>query len=106
MATEPNRALVLQMANVKHGVPARRDEPPFVEFSWAFILGEGTAGITRLIVRERAALGGSLFVRLVAPMIGVISSVMTRRMLIGIRRRAERGRPGVSSPSGACPVVR
>ena len=31
-------ALVLKMANVKEGRPFRRDDPPYMEFTWAFVL--------------------------------------------------------------------
>jgi hypothetical protein len=36
------------MANVKEGRPFRRDEPPFMEFTWAFVLESHGNGRTRL----------------------------------------------------------
>jgi hypothetical protein len=89
---EPGRALVMLMAAVKHAKPARRDEPPFLEFSWAFVLHE-RPDATRLIVRERVAVGGPhpIAGRIAATPIGLVSFVMTRRMMIGIKQRAERG---------------
>lgn len=38
MAIEPNHAMVVEMADVPAGRPSRRDEPPFMEFTWSFVL--------------------------------------------------------------------
>jgi hypothetical protein len=84
----PPHALVLKMANVKEGRPFRRDEPPFMEFTWAFVLESHGAGKTRLLVRERVAFGKRL-ARVVGSPVGLISFVMTQKMMRGIKTRAE-----------------
>ena len=89
-----HEALVLQMANIVAGRPARRTDKGGFEFLWAFVLQPGTArGTTRLLVRERVAFGRPTVRLLVSPM-GWASFVMTRRMLLGIKARAERTRLG------------
>ncbi|MCU0260131.1 MAG: hypothetical protein MUE78_03845 [Ilumatobacteraceae bacterium] len=85
----PQLALVMQVANVAAGRPARRDEPPGWEFQWTFALRRALDGTTRLLVRERVAFDNPLMRLAMAP-IGPVSFVMTRRMLHGIKRRAER----------------
>jgi hypothetical protein len=79
---EPGRALVLQGS-----LPIAR-RPPF-DTTWAFILCEQPDGTTRLLSRERYGyrLWWAPFV--VEPT-QAISFVMSRKMLIGIRDRAER----------------
>ena len=80
---EPGRALVLQ-----GNLPIAR-RPPF-ESTWAFILCEQPDGTTRLISRERYG-----YRRWWAPFVveptQAASFVMSRKMLLGIRDRAERG---------------
>jgi hypothetical protein len=77
---EPGRALVL-----RGGMPGT---PPF-DFAWAFVVRGQPDGTTRLVVRERYR-----YVRWWAPLlvepVEFISLVMSRRMLRGIRERAER----------------
>jgi hypothetical protein len=79
---EPARALVLQGS-----LPIAR-RPPF-ESTWAFILFEQQDGTTRLISRERYG-----YKRWWAPFVveptQAASFVMSRKMLLGIRDRAER----------------
>jgi hypothetical protein len=79
---EPGRALVLQGS-----LPLAR-RPPF-ESTWAFILCEQPDGTTRLISRERYG-----YSRWWAPFVveptQAASFVMSRKMLLGIRERAER----------------
>jgi hypothetical protein len=96
---EPGRSMVLQMADVKRGEPTRRDEPPYTEFTWAFVLDERRAGTTRLIVRERVGIGNPLM-RVAALPIGLVSFMMTRKMLIGIKQRAEGMTPILRQPVG------
>jgi hypothetical protein len=84
----PNDALVLKMANVKAARPARRADPWSWEFLWTFALQERPDGSTRLLVRERAAFGRRTTRFLMAP-ISLVSFVMTRKMLLGIKSRAE-----------------
>jgi hypothetical protein len=79
---EPGRALVLQGS-----LPIART-PPF-DSSWAFVLCEQPDGTTRLLSRERYG-----YRRWWAPFVveptQAISFVMSRKMLLGIRDRAER----------------
>jgi len=88
---DAGRAVVLQ-----GGMPGAGDSPP-LDFTWAFSLREQPDGTTRLLVRERYGYG-RWWARFVVPPTEVISSVMSRRMLIGIRDRAERQREA-SAPS-------
>jgi hypothetical protein len=78
---EPDRALVLQGT-----LPIAR-RPPF-DSTWAFILREQPDGTTRLLSRERYG-----YRRWWAPFVveptQAISLVMSRKMLLGIRDRAE-----------------
>ena len=81
-ALEPGRALVL-----RGGIPMGSVAPPY-DFTWTFALRARPDGTTRLLVRERYA-----YIRPWAPLlvepVSVVSLVMTRAMLRGIRRRAE-----------------
>ena len=89
----PNVALIAAVVDadrvlvLRGGVPTRSGAMPF-DFTWTFALEQQTPASTRLIVRERYA-----YLRWWAPMIVrpsvLISSVMTRRMLRGIRSRVE-----------------
>jgi hypothetical protein len=88
MDVRPPHALVLEMANVREGRPFRREETPFMEFTWAFVLTAADDGGTRLLVRERVAFGSALARALLGP-VGLVSFAMTRKMLCGIRGRAE-----------------
>jgi hypothetical protein len=78
---EPGRALVLQGS-----LPVART-PPF-DSTWAFVLCEQPDGTTRLLSRERYG-----YRRWWAPFVveptQAISFVMSRKMLLGIRDRAE-----------------
>ena len=96
---EPDRVLVLQVADVGAGRPLRRDDPAGWEFTWTFALRPTGDGRTRLLVRERTAFG-KLGIRLVMAPVGLVSFVMTRKMLMGIRDRAERS-SSLDSPRGA-----
>jgi hypothetical protein len=79
---DPGRALVIQGS-----LPIAR-RPPF-ESTWAFILCEQPDGTTRLLSRERYG-----YKRWWAPLVveptQAASFVMSRKMLLGIRDRAER----------------
>jgi hypothetical protein len=90
---EPGRALVL------HGsLPIARG-PPF-DSTWAFILCEQPDGTTRLLSRERYG-----YRRWWAPFVveptQAISFVMSRKMLLGIRDRAERESPFPAHAGGS-----
>jgi hypothetical protein len=87
---EPNVALVLKTADPTTGRAVTRDEGIGFEFQWTFALQPTAYGGTRLLIRERTAYGRLLTRWLMAP-VGLVSFVMTRRMLDGIRVRAESG---------------
>jgi hypothetical protein len=89
---DPGRALVLQGA-----MPSGGASPPPLDFTWSFSLQEQPDGATRLLVRERYGYGRWWARYVVAPT-ALISSVMSRRMLVGIRDRAER-QPEAALPS-------
>jgi hypothetical protein len=80
---DPGRALVL-----RGSVPVGQAPVPY-DFTWAFVLCDGERGTTRLVVRERY---GCLhwWARLMVEPVSLVSFVMTRRMLRGVRERAER----------------
>jgi len=83
---EPGRALV-----VRGGVGIDDNPPPF-DFAWAFVLEERQDGTTRLVVRERYGYTRRWSALMVEP-VEAVSFVMSRKMLRGIRDRAE-GRVG------------
>jgi hypothetical protein len=82
---EPGRAMVLRGAVPVGGT---RGEAPY-DFSWAFVLSDRAGGSTRLLVRERYRYTRWWAPALVEP-VAVVSFVMSRRMLGGIKERAER----------------
>jgi hypothetical protein len=88
MDVQPDRALVLQTADVKNGRPATRDERAFMEFTWAFVLHERTDETTRLLIRERVAFRNRLSRFVMAP-VGLVSFIMSQKTLRGIKWRAE-----------------
>ncbi|MFP5312012.1 MAG: SRPBCC family protein [Actinomycetes bacterium] len=77
---EPRSALVLR-------VPPGSLPGPF-DFTWAFVLQPGPDGSTRLLVRERYAYR-KWWTRVLVEAVEAASFVMSRRMLKGIRDRAE-----------------
>jgi hypothetical protein len=89
-ALEAGRSLVL-----RGGVPMGNILPPY-DFTWAFALREQPNGTTRLFVRERYAYSRWWAPLLVEPA-AAVSFVMSRRMLRGIRDRAERSALPVGS---------
>ena len=92
-AAEPGRALVL-----RGGVPVGRAAPPY-DFTWAFALTGRPDGTCLLLVRERYAYTSGWAPLLVEP-VQLISFVMTRRMLQGIRNRAEQRQAGTARRHG------
>lgn len=89
----PGEALVLQVGDLAAGRPVRRDEKLRWEFLWTFALRATPDGHTRLIVRERTAYGSRLTAALMAP-VDVVSFVMTRGTMRGIKSRVEAERRG------------
>lgn len=88
MESTANDVLVLKMANVAAGQPTRRDDQLRWEFLWTFALRDLGNGTTRLLVRERAAFGSTTTRMLMAP-VGLVSFLMTQKMMRGIKARAE-----------------
>lgn len=87
MDVQPGRALVLQTADLKKGRPASCTERAVMEFTWAFVLHEGPDGTTRLLVRERVAFANRFWKFVLSP-VGLVSFVMTQKMMRGIQQRA------------------
>ena len=82
VALEPGRALVL-----RGGVPMGKVAPPY-DFTWAFVLIPQPNGSTRLVVRERYFYTRRWAALIVRPA-AVVSSVMSQKMLRGIKSRAQ-----------------
>ncbi len=87
-ALVPERALVLQLADMRTGRPVSLDEGATWEFLWSFVLEPLPADRTRLLVRERVRFGPPAMRLAMAP-VGLVSLVMTARMLRGIADRSE-----------------
>ncbi|WP_198950514.1 hypothetical protein [Kineosporia sp. A_224] len=66
-------------------------------FSWAFVLADAGHGSTRLLVRERYGYTARWAALVVEPT-SLVSLVMTRKMLRGIKERAERLQSAVNAP--------
>jgi hypothetical protein len=77
---EPGQALVLRSVNPQTGAEGE---------TWGFYLLEKQSGLTRLVVRHRATPGIDATERIFNTVFQPISFVMERRMLKGIRERAE-----------------
>jgi hypothetical protein len=78
----PGTALVL-----RGGIPMGPVAPPY-DFTWAFVVRPQVDGTTRLVVRERYEYTRRWSALLVEP-VQLISFIMSRRMLQGIKHRAE-----------------
>jgi hypothetical protein len=81
-AVEPGRALVVRGAVAMESAPAPYD------FTWTFVLREVPDGPTRLVVRERYGYR-TWWVPALVETVTLLSFVMSRRMLHGIKERAE-----------------
>ena len=88
MDVRPDDALVLKMGDVKLGRPVERHEGIGWEFLWTFAVREEANGTTRLVVRERVGFANN-WVKLILAPLGPVSFVMTRKMLAGVKSRAE-----------------
>ena len=80
---------------VAFGAPdeeARRAGRPWVAGSWLFLVEETAPGLTRVVSRYRCATSDDVRTRLAfgPALLEPIGSTMDRRMLLGIRSRAER----------------
>jgi hypothetical protein len=101
----PEKALVLQMADLERGEPMRREGRGAFEFLWTFALLEQGDGTTRLVVRERVAFGNRAVQAAMAPF-SLVSYVLTRGTLLGIKQRAEAAAAqSLSSSRPALPSV-
>jgi hypothetical protein len=78
---DAGRALVLR------GGMSAAEAPPLA-FTWAFSLRKQPDGATRLLVRERYGYGRP-WARFLVALTALISFVMSRKMLLGVRDRAE-----------------
>ena len=94
----PNDTLSMKVANLGQARPLVRDEGLGWEFLWTFALRPLGDGRTRLLVREKVAFGHR-FTRWCMKPVGLVSFVMTRKMLLGIKQRAEAPRPSVATTS-------
>lgn len=71
--------------------PVDRNDPRFFDWSWAFILSEVDGQSTRLITRVRADFRARAVMALIGTVVfGPVDFVLSRKMLQGIRWRAER----------------
>jgi hypothetical protein len=94
VALERNRWLLLAGADLATGVAAPLPQPgqaEYTNYSWVFYLDERPDGATRLITRNRLDYAPRPFgLRLTWEWItDPLGFVMTRRMLLGIKERAE-----------------
>jgi hypothetical protein len=84
---DPGRALVL-----RGGIPATVARSSPYDFTWAFVLCPASGGTTRLVVRERYAYAHRWVAAVVEP-VELVSFIMSRRMMHGIRQRSDRHSP-------------
>jgi hypothetical protein len=93
-ALEPNRALVLH--NVMNPFSAQIVDPnhpepgPYIDWTWAFLLKELDTATTRLVTRVRADYQPRWLAPLAYTMLEPVHFIMERKMLLGIKERAER----------------
>lgn len=89
ITVEPGRALVLG-AQEKDEAVSRSFTRFHPAFTWAFVLEEGAHGQTRLITRMRAQTRRSPLAALALLFIDFGAFLLKRRMLLGLKQRAER----------------
>jgi hypothetical protein len=75
---EPNRTLVIAPS------------APGFSVSWVFVLEPAACGTTRLVTRSRASYDTTSATAMYPVVLDPIAFAMTRRMLLGIKQRAER----------------
>jgi hypothetical protein len=90
-SVDPGRALVLVSANPQSGEPVLHDPQAVKGYSiatWQFVLLPQGENSTHLVVRQRLSYSPDMawIWRLTEP----VGFVMERKMLLGIRQRAER----------------
>jgi hypothetical protein len=72
---------------LRGAIPIGNGTPPY-DFTWAFVLQDQPNGTTRLVVRERYTYTKQ-WARLIVEPSAAVSFVMSRKMLRGIKNRAE-----------------
>ncbi|MFC1978989.1 hypothetical protein ACFLVP_03275 [Chloroflexota bacterium] len=92
-AIEPVRALVLRLrVNLENNEIVGEEEPlpeKYQDGSWLFLIEETPEGNTRMITRSRNIWNQSKTNTFFYGLFGIISIAMDRKMLKGIRKRAE-----------------
>lgn len=88
---QPGRALVL------HGAAATPGATPPDDFTWAFTVHPQPDGSTRVLVRERYR-SHRRAAALLIELVSIISFIMTRAMLRGIRHRVEQAAQPAAAP--------
>jgi hypothetical protein len=93
MSIEPGRSLILVSADPQSGQPVvytSQIRKGYAIATWQFILGSTGANTTRLLVRQRLSYSPEIaWVWRVTEPVGF---VMERKMMLGIKQRAERNR--------------
>lgn len=89
---KPEEYLLLYTDGSGENEMARTLRAAEVKTSWLFLLREMDSGCTRLIIRWRANMNpkSSLYARMMTIGIEPIEFIMERKMMLGIRQRAER----------------
>ncbi len=95
VSVDPGRHLVAYAGPDER---ARAEGRPWVAASWLFLVEETAPGLTRVVSRYRCATSDDLRTRLMfgPALVEPIGSTMDRRMLLGIRGRAEHAPRAVS----------
>jgi len=92
-AIQSCRSLILQLRiDTQTGKPFGMNDllpDQYHNGSWAFILKEVDKATTRLICRSRNKISANCGTRLFYSFIGSVSIIMNRKMLLGIKKRAE-----------------
>jgi hypothetical protein len=101
---QPPRALVLRAtADMETKRPPVPSDPGYFDWSWAFVLEPVGGSATRLLIRLRADTAHGLPYNLIGPLVWEpLHFMMERKMLRGIRQRAEGtgGGPGTMDRVG------
>ena len=96
---EPNRALVLHNTmNPFNAQTVDLDDPapgPFMDWTWTFTLQEFDEDATRLVVRVRGSYEPWWLAPLFYALLEPVHFLMERKMMLGIKERAERGKPEI-----------
>ncbi len=87
---------------IRLGDPEHRTD--YLDFSWVFVLEEVGPATTRLVVRVRYAYEGQRWITAIVHLFELADFVFSRRMLPGVKRRAE-GRARATLPASAPQLV-